>query len=117
MRIARSGSRRWCGTTEIVKHGNRPEIKDLEVKFPNVEDFNSSRTHHDYTVEFSDEELDQLLKARLERFCREIRDRIVALKDPERDPVYDQRLRELLDEYAFWRVASAPRRVRPENGN
>lgn len=97
MQITREGSRRWCGTTDIVK-GKPSEIKDLEIKFSNVEDFNSSRTHHDYTVKFSDEELDRLLDERLKRFRRDIHARILELKDAK--PADDELLRDLLDQYA-----------------
>ena len=117
MEIFRSGSRRWRGTKEVIGRENHPEIKDLEIKFYNVKDSNSLRTRHDYTVKLSNAELDQLLEARLKRFGREIRDRIVALTGAERDPAYDRRLRELLDQYAVWRAAFGRRQAEPGNGD
>ena len=113
MQITREGSRRWRGTTDIVKC-KPSKIKDLEIKFSNVKDFNSSRTHHDYTVTLSDEELDQLLDERLKRFRRDIRARIVELKDAKREPADDELLRQLLDQYTYWCAASSRSRRRRE---
>ncbi len=103
MRITRSGSQRWHGET-VVFEGKPSEINDLEITLYNVRDLNSSRTQHDYTVRITDEELDQLLDERLKRFRRDILARIV-------EPTDDERLRELLDQYACWYAASS--RSRP----
>ena len=65
MLLTRYGSHRWRGTTTIFDR--KPSGKrDLTFVFNSVPDFNSE-SHHDYTLEFSDEELDQLLAEREKR--------------------------------------------------
>ena len=97
MRIVRCGSHRLCGTTTIVDC--KPfEIKDLTIIFNNVPDFNS-KSHHNYTVQISDDELDRLLDEREKRTRRENLAGSVLLKNANENPEAKERLRALLDQH------------------
>ena len=97
MQLTRCGSHRWRGTTTMVDR--KPSgIKDLVVNFNKVPDFNSE-SHHDYTLRFSDEELDLLLKERQKRIRRENLAGSVLLKDANGNSEAKERLWALLDQH------------------
>ena len=97
MRLTRWGSHRWCGTTTIVDR-KPSEIKELSFIFHKVPDFNSD-SHHDYTLRFSDEELDLLLNEREKRIHRENLAGSVLLKNANGNSEAKERLWALLDQH------------------
>lgn len=98
MRFSRYGAHRFCGTTTIV--GRKPsKIEDLRIDFYNVPDFNSESTHHNYILELTNEELDQLLAKRRKRIRRENLVGSVLLKNANGNSQVKERLWELLDQH------------------
>ena len=100
MQLTRHGSRRDYGETTVIDH-KPSQISDLQVKFYKVPDFNSRFTHHNYTLDFSDEELDRLLQEREKRNRRKILVGSVVLQVLEYgkwNPEAEKQLRELFDQ-------------------